>query len=112
MSAAGGRARPARFAAVVALLGVLGPGVLAAGPGLAQVKPPPDFKLPKADGSPGEVTFGHARHLTKVDKCAAGRQVLRRLPRRQDAAGRRGRVLRRRGRQVPQVTAGRAADAA
>lgn len=30
---------------------------------------PPDFKLPKADGSPGEVTFSHQRHLASALKC-------------------------------------------
>lgn len=47
----------------------LGLGVLS-GPGVAQVKIPEDFKLPRAESSPGEVTFGHARHRATVDKCS------------------------------------------
>jgi c(7)-type cytochrome triheme protein len=36
----------------------------------AQVKAPPDFPIPKADTSPGPVTFSHQRHLAKVTKCS------------------------------------------
>ncbi len=44
-------------------------GALVADPGLAQVKFPPDFKIPRADSSPGEVTFSHEKHRAKVEKC-------------------------------------------
>ena len=61
--------RARRLAGVAALLVVVGlaPGALA--PGLAQVKVPADFKFPKADGSPGEVSFSHETHRAKVEKC-------------------------------------------
>jgi c(7)-type cytochrome triheme protein len=35
----------------------------------AQPKAPPDFTIPKAESSPGPVTFSHGRHLPKVGKC-------------------------------------------
>jgi len=44
-------------------------GVLSAAPGLAQVRGPADFTLPKAESSPGEVTFSHAGHMARVGKC-------------------------------------------
>lgn len=44
-------------------------GALVAEPGLAQVRVPPDFTIPRADSSPGEVSFSHQRHGAKVEKC-------------------------------------------
>jgi c(7)-type cytochrome triheme protein len=44
---------------------------LAAAPGVGQVKVPPDFPMPKSDASPGEVTFSHAAHRARVDKCSS-----------------------------------------
>lgn len=38
---------------------------------VTDAKPPPDFLMPRADSSPGQVTFSHAAHLTKVTKCSA-----------------------------------------
>ena len=37
---------------------------------LAQPAPPADFPIPKAETSPGTVTFSHVRHLAKVGKCS------------------------------------------
>jgi len=39
------------------------------GPGLAQVKIPPDFTFEKAETSPGPVTFSHPKHKATVGKC-------------------------------------------
>ena len=36
----------------------------------AQPKAPPDFSMPKAQGSPGSVIFSHQRHRAKVPACA------------------------------------------
>ena len=59
-----------RIAAVAALaVAGLVTGAFVADPGLAQVKSPPDFKIPKADSSPGGVTFSHETHTAKVAKC-------------------------------------------
>lgn len=55
-------------AAAVALTAVAG---TAWAPGLAQVKAPPDFQMPKAETSPGEVTFSHATHRAQVSKCSS-----------------------------------------
>ena len=35
----------------------------------AQTTLPPDFTIPRGEGSPGEVIFSHARHMTQVQKC-------------------------------------------
>lgn len=70
MSASGRRGRAARRVAVGPLLAFLGLVVLGGKPGLAQVKVPGDFMFSKADSSPGEVAFSHAKHLAKVDKCS------------------------------------------
>ncbi len=35
----------------------------------AQTKLPPDFTMSQGSGSPGEVTFSHAKHLPQVQKC-------------------------------------------
>lgn len=37
----------------------------------AQGPVPPDFEIPKAESSPGVVTFSHARHLPRVGTCSA-----------------------------------------
>jgi c(7)-type cytochrome triheme protein len=37
----------------------------------ADVKAPADFTIPKGDGSPGEVTFSHQRHLGARIKCSS-----------------------------------------
>lgn len=49
----------------------IGISVLMVVPGLAQTRLPPDFVLPKAESSPGPVTFSHAGHLPKVGTCSA-----------------------------------------
>ena len=58
--------------AVVRALG-LGVVLLVAAPGAAQVKGPiqgpPDFEIPKGEGSPGPVTFSHGQHRAKGAKC-------------------------------------------
>lgn len=53
----------------LACLAVLGLGLVLPGSGPAQVKTPPDFPIPKAESSPGQVTFSHEQHKAKVDKC-------------------------------------------
>ncbi len=60
-----------RFATIVAVaLGLAtGATLLGAAPGLGQVVIPPDFPVEKAESSPGQVTFSHAKHRAKVDKC-------------------------------------------
>jgi len=70
MTARQQRGAPGRTlaAAAVILAAVAGP---ASGPGVAQVKVPPDFPMTKSEGSPGEVTFSHATHRGKVDKCSS-----------------------------------------
>ncbi|HEU4369057.1 MAG TPA: c(7)-type cytochrome triheme domain-containing protein [Methylomirabilota bacterium] len=55
-------------ALAVALGALTAPGSTA---GVAQVKVPPDFQFPKSEASPGEVTFSHAAHRARVDKCSA-----------------------------------------
>ncbi len=66
------RASMMRLAAVV-MLAVVGSavGVPSATPSWAQMKAPADFAIPKGENSPGEVTFSHVRHRTKVTKCSA-----------------------------------------
>jgi c(7)-type cytochrome triheme protein len=58
-----------RTAAVVglALAALAGPGTTATVPA---VKAPPDFLMPKAETSPGQVTFSHAAHRARVTKCS------------------------------------------
>ena len=53
----------------VALSVGLGLTLLAGGPGLSQVKIPEAFVMEKGEGSPGPVSFSHAKHTAKVDKC-------------------------------------------
>jgi c(7)-type cytochrome triheme protein len=50
---------------------VFGVGLLFYAPGSAQVKIPPDFAFEKGKDSPGPVTFSHAKHKEKLDKCTA-----------------------------------------
>jgi len=38
---------------------------------VAQAPIPPDFEIPKAESSPGAVSFSHARHLPRVGTCSA-----------------------------------------
>ncbi len=59
------RSRRGRGSAVV-----LTAMLLAVTPATAQAPAPPDFQLPKAETSPGEVTFSHTRHLARVGKCS------------------------------------------
>jgi c(7)-type cytochrome triheme protein len=61
----GVRARRGRTAAAV--LAVM---LLAVTPATAQAPAPPDFQIPKADASPGAVTFSHAGHLPRVGMCS------------------------------------------
>jgi c(7)-type cytochrome triheme protein len=58
--------------AIVVTLAAFGSvvGVLSAAPGQAQVTAPADFTIPKGENSPGGVTFSHARHRAKVEKCS------------------------------------------
>jgi c(7)-type cytochrome triheme protein len=56
----------ARWIAVLCVLAVAGFAPRA----LAQPKAPTDFQIPKADSSPGQVTFSHRAHLSKVSKCS------------------------------------------
>lgn len=53
------------LAASVGLSAVL----LLSPPGHGQVKMPDDFAMEKGDSSPGAVTFSHAKHRAKVEKC-------------------------------------------
>jgi c(7)-type cytochrome triheme protein len=59
--------RPARGRASAAALTAV---LLAVSPATSQVPVPPDFEIPKADSSPGPVTFSHARHLPRVGTCS------------------------------------------
>lgn len=43
--------------------------LLAGGASFAQVALPSDFTIPRAESSPGQVTFSHARHLARGGKC-------------------------------------------
>jgi len=44
-------------------------GLMAASPGLAQVKPPADMTFDGAKDSPGKVTFSHEKHMKEGLKC-------------------------------------------
>ena len=57
--------------ASLALSIVFGMGLLFYAPGAAQVKIPPDFAFEKGKESPGPVTFSHANHKEKAEKCTA-----------------------------------------
>jgi c(7)-type cytochrome triheme protein len=60
---------------LIPLLGLaLAAGLAAGGAALSAAAPPAvklpaAFTFPKADTSPGSVTFSHATHFTKVGKC-------------------------------------------
>ena len=60
-----------RFASILGLaVGVtVGVVTLSGVPGRSQVKMPEDFTMEKGEASPGPVTFSHAKHKAKVDKC-------------------------------------------
>jgi c(7)-type cytochrome triheme protein len=51
----------------LALTALAGPGSTAS---ITELKAPPDFPMPKAETSPGQVTFSHAIHRAKVAKCS------------------------------------------
>ena len=40
-------------------------------PGVAQPKGPADFTFPQSKDAPGHVTFSHAEHMAKAEKCSA-----------------------------------------
>jgi len=46
-------------------------GLMAASPGLAQVKPPADMTLEGGKDSPGKVTFSHEKHMKEGLKCTS-----------------------------------------
>ena len=46
-------------------------GLLAASPGLAQVKPPADMTFEGGKDSPGKVTFSHEKHVAAGNKCTS-----------------------------------------
>ena len=52
----------------LALVALAGPGSTAA---VTEPKVPADFPMPKAETSPGQVTFSHATHRAKGTKCSA-----------------------------------------
>lgn len=58
----------ARILVVTAVLAA-GLIVTAAGLGRGQVRAPADFPMAKAESSPGQVTFSHQKHVTRVEKC-------------------------------------------
>lgn len=55
----------------LAVTAILGLGLLAAAPGLAQVKPPADMSFEGAKDSPGKVTFSHEKHVAAGNKCTS-----------------------------------------
>ncbi len=59
----------ARSLVAAAAAGVF--GLLLVSPLAAQVKIPPDFKFEQGKDSPGTVTFSHALHKEKTEKCQA-----------------------------------------
>lgn len=60
-----------RYASILGLAVGVTVGVVALSgvPGRSQVKMPEDFTMEKGEASPGPVTFSHAKHKAKVDKC-------------------------------------------
>jgi c(7)-type cytochrome triheme protein len=62
-----------RFPAALAVVIGLGTAaaLLAPTPSPGQVKTPPDFPMEKAESSPGQVVFSHAKHVAKGVKCTA-----------------------------------------
>jgi c(7)-type cytochrome triheme protein len=63
-----GRIRRTGAVLVVAIAAIVGPGSAA---GVDQAKIPPDFQITRSETSPGDVTFSHGAHRTKVDKCSS-----------------------------------------
>jgi c(7)-type cytochrome triheme protein len=55
--------------AALVLASALGMMLLVGAPGHGAVTAPPDFRLEAGEGSPGPVTFSHARHLARVERC-------------------------------------------
>jgi c(7)-type cytochrome triheme protein len=55
----------------LALTIAFGLGLMAASPGLAQVKTPADMSFDKGKDSPGTVTFSHEKHVAAGNKCTA-----------------------------------------
>jgi c(7)-type cytochrome triheme protein len=53
--------RATRWAGVAVVL-ELASSLFLVSPGVAQVKPPPDFTFTQGPGSPAAVTFSHAKH--------------------------------------------------
>ena len=53
--------RVMRRASLAVVLG-FGSSLVLVSPGVAQVKPPPDFTFTQGRGSPAVVTFSHAKH--------------------------------------------------
>lgn len=62
--------RFSRLVAVALIVG-FGLGPLAASPGEAQPKIPPDFAYEQGKDSPGAVSFSHEKHKEKTEKCTA-----------------------------------------
>jgi len=46
-------------------------GLMAASPGLAQMKTPADMTLEGGKDSPGKVTFSHEKHVAAGNKCTS-----------------------------------------
>jgi c(7)-type cytochrome triheme protein len=57
------------LAAACLVLIVAGRPPLSAAPAAPPL--PPDFAMPRAESSPGPVTFSHAIHRARVDKCTS-----------------------------------------
>jgi c(7)-type cytochrome triheme protein len=66
-----GHTMPYARLGTLALTIVFALGLLAASPGLAQVKPPADFTFNNYKESPGTVTFSHERHMAAGNKCTS-----------------------------------------
>lgn len=60
--------RFARFTALALIIG-FAVGLLILSPGAAQVRVPPDFSFEQGKDGPGAVTFSHAKHREKIEKC-------------------------------------------
>lgn len=67
MTASLGSSAGARGAVLGALVLTLALLTGRAAPG--QTKAPSDFTMPKAETSPGDVTFSHTAHFARVSKC-------------------------------------------
>jgi c(7)-type cytochrome triheme protein len=66
-----GRTMPYARLGTLALAIAMAFGLMAASPGLAQVKPPVDMSFDKGKDSPGTVTFSHEKHLAAGTKCTS-----------------------------------------